>query len=374
MRALRQPRHFTLHNAPFDLQVIDHDFGVTIEELGPRAFDTRIMAHLLDPRQRHEGGTGLRLKELAEIYVDPTVPDTEKELHAIFRKEYKATRETGWALIDIDHPVYVEYAGLDPLAARRLFDELAPMVRDLGLNHLSQFEHHLATLLALLQRKGMLLDLPYVEKLTGDLAAEAAEHEARAARYGVANVNSPVQVASALVAMGEELTEETDGGALKVSKEILLPLADLDLQWERMESREPNPLADARRPREARRQVGKSYAQAFLDLRDPDDRIHPVIGGLQARTARMSVSTPPLQQLPSGDWKIRRSVIAEPGNLIIAADYAAVEMRVLAALAEEPTMIEAIRAGEDLHSFTAKMVYGLDFTKRHRKIAKAVGF
>ncbi len=103
VRALRQPRHFTLHNAPFDLQVIDHDFGVTIEELGPRAFDTRIMAHLLDPRQRHEGGRGLRLKELAEIYVDPTVPDTEKELHAIFRKEYKATRETGWALIDIDH-------------------------------------------------------------------------------------------------------------------------------------------------------------------------------------------------------------------------------------------------------------------------------
>jgi DNA polymerase-1 len=388
-RALRQPRHFTVHNAAFDLQVIDRALGVTIEELGPRVFDTRIFAHLLDPRQRHEGGAGLGLKELSEIYVDPEAPDTAADLNGIFRKEYKATKVTGWRLIDVDHPVYVRYAGLDPILARLLFDELAPLIRDLDLNHLSTFEHHLQTLLAMMQRKGFLLDVPYVERLVEDLAQEAGLEVAKAARYGVTNVNSTAQVSAALVAMGEDLTETTPSGALKVDKSVLTALADLDLQWNRIEAREPNPLAAAVLHSKRAAKWGESYAQAFLDLRDTADRLHPMIGGLQARTARMSISRPPLQQLPSGDWKIRRALIADPGQLIVAADYQAVEMRVLAALAEEPTMIEAILAGEDLHSFTASMIEGRGRTsaeffaatengdkaaKALRKLSKAVGF
>lgn len=387
VRALRQPRHFTVHNAAFDLQVIDRAFGVTIEELGPRVFDTRIFAHLLDPRQRHEGGSGLALKELSEIYVDPSAPDTQKDLHEVFRKEYKATKVTGWRLIDIDHPLYVRYAGLDPILAAILFAELAPMIRDLDLNHLSTFEHHLQTLLAMMQRKGFLIDVPYVEHLKDDLAREAEEFSKVAARYGVANVNSTAQVSAALVAMGEDLTEKTDSGALKVDKSVLTALADLDLQWERIESRTPNPLADAVLRSKRAAKWGESYAQAFLDLRDTDDRLHPMIGGLQARTARMSISRPPLQQLPSGDWKIRRALIADPGHLIIASDYQAVEMRVLAALAEEPVMIQAILDGLDLHSFTAAMIAGVSIeefiaqidagdalAKALRKLSKAVGF
>lgn len=375
VRALRMPRHFTVHNAAFDLAVIDRTLGVPIEELGPRTFDTRIMAHLLDPRQRHEGGAGLGLKELSEIYVDPEAPDTAAGLYSVFRSEYKATKETGWRLIDIDHPLYVEYAGLDPLLARRLFDELATMVRDLDLNHLSQFEHHLQTLLAIMQRKGMKLDIPYVEQLQGDLEAEAEQHRKMAARYGVENVNSTAQVSAALVAMGETLTERTDkGDNLKVDKGVLLPLADLGIKWDRLEVREPNPLAEAVLHAKRASKWTTSYAGAFLDLRDEDDRIHARIGGLQARTARMSVSTPPLQQLPSGDWKIRRAIVAEPGNVYASIDYQAVELRVLAALADVTEMKRAIAAGEDLHGYTAALVYGPDYTKAHRGLMKGVGF
>lgn len=375
VRVLRTGRLFTVHNAAFDLQVLDRAFGVTIEELGPRVFDTRIFAHLLDPRQRHEGGSGLSLKELSEIYVDPSAPDTAKGLYEVFRKEFKATKETGWRLIDVDHPLYVRYAGLDPILARILFDEIAPMIRDLDLDHLSTFEHHLQMLLAIMQRKGFLVDVPYVERLKGDLSEEAQHFANVAARYGVENVNSTAQVSAALVAMGEDLTETTASGALKVDKGVLAALADVDVfTWEAIESRKPNPLADAVLRSKRASKWAESYAQAFLDLRDSTDRLHAMIGGLQARTARMSISRPPLQQLPSGDWKIRRALVADPGNLIIAADYQAVEMRVLAALAEEPTMTRAILDGEDLHSFTARMVYGEGFTKQHRKISKAVGF
>ncbi len=320
VKALRQPRYFVVHNAAFDLQVIDRAFGVKIEELGPRVFDTRILAHLLDPRQRHEGGSGLKLKELSEIYVDPSAPDTQTGLHEIFRKEYRATKVTGWAIIDIDHPVYVRYAGLDPILARLLFDEISPIVRDLGLDHLSQFEHHFQTLLALMQRRGVLLDVPYIERLREALLEDAEREAKRAARYGVANVESTAQVSAALAGMGEHLTERTPSGLIKVDKEVLMPLADLDREWERLEAREPNPLADAVLRSKRAGKWAKSYAQAFLDLRDPDDRLHASIGALQARTARMSISRPPLQQLPSKEARVRRAIIADPGNVFGGID------------------------------------------------------
>ena len=374
IRALRQPRFFTVHNAAFDLQVIDKTLGVTIEELGPRVFDTRIFAHLMDPRQRHEGGTGLGLKDLSEIYVAPDAPDTSKDLYEVFRREYKATKVTGWRVIDIDHPVYVLYAGLDPILARRLFDELSVFVKAAGFNALSQFEHHLQVLLAIMQRRGIKVDVPYVEDLRRRLAEEAEAFRAVAARYGVENIGSTKQVAEVLEAMGEELTARTPSGALKVDKGVLTVLADLDLQWNRVDVREPNPVADAVLRAKRAEKWGESYVSAFLNLRDADDRLHPVIGGLQARTARMSISTPPLQQLPSSDWTIRRGLVADPGQLIIAADYDAVEMRVLAGLADETTMKKAINDGVDLHSFTAEAIWGPDFTPKHRKIGKGVGF
>ncbi|MCZ9884617.1 DNA polymerase [Arthrobacter sp. B2a2-09] len=394
-RTLRQPRAFVAHNAPFDLLVVDEHVGVKIEELADRVFDTRVFAHLLDPRMKSEGGAGLHLKELCEIYVDDQAPDTQNGLAAIFLKLYNDWKKTvtpetsdayaqrvgkrphmpyGFANIPIDHELYVRYAGLDVILATRLFYELAPLIKELGLSDLSKFEHHLQSLLAIMQRKGLKLDVAYIEQLRAELIQEHEHYSKVSARYGVANINSTDQVAAALKGMGETLTETTASGKEKVDKEVLMPLADLDREWERIEARDPNPLADAvlRAKRASKWQT--SYVDAFLDLRDGNDRLHASIGGLQARTARMSISRPPLQQLPSGDWKIRRAVIADPGELIIASDYSQVEMRVLAALCQDPTLVEAIKSGVDLHDFTAAKVFGPDFTKMQRKISKSIGF
>lgn len=372
-RALRQPRHFVMHNAAFDLLVVDRHLGVKIEELAERVFDTRILAHLLDPRSESEGGLGLSLKPLSAVYVDPEAPDTAGGLTKVFNS-LGFTKDTGWALVPIDEPTYVRYAGLDPILAFRLLREIGPLVREIGLDHLSKFEHHLQALLCVLMRRGVLLDVPYVERLVGDLQVEADEFRLVAKRYGVDNVNSTDQVAAALAGMGEVLTERTKSGKTKVDKEVLMPLADLDREWNRIEAREPNPLADAVLRAKRAGKWTTSYAQAFLDLRDDADRLHASIGGLQARTARMSISRPPLQQLPSGDWKIRRALVADPGHLIVAADYSQVEMRVLAALCRDENLLAAVLSGDDLHDFTARLVFGEGFTKRQRKLAKMIGF
>lgn len=405
---LHNQPYLVAHNAPYDAQVVDRHLGIRIESLMPRVRDTRISAHLLDPRAKGEGGLGLRLKELSAVYVDPSAPDTDEGLTAVFRS-LGLTKATGFARIDLWHPTYLLYAGLDTLLVSALDDEIQPRVEGIGCAALSEFEHHLAMLLALLQRKGMRLDVEYTAKLRADLREEADRWRAVAKEHGLwsadaekklaagkageddddltSGVSSPARVAAKLLEMGETLTERTDTGNWKVDRAVLLPMADLDLNWKRIGAREPNPVAEAVLRAKRADKWGVAYAEALLDLRDANDRVHPVLGGLMARTARMSVSRPPLQQLPSGDWTIRRCFVADDGMVIGGIDYAAVEMRVLAGLADVKAMKEAIAAGRDLHSFTAAIVLGIsfeEFTRRleagdplcvkARKLYKGVGF
>lgn len=372
-KTLQSDRIFAVHNAPFDLLVIDKHLGVRVEDLAPRVFDTRIFAHLIDPRQESEGGAGLSLKPLSAIYVDPDAPDTAAGLYAEFRKIGK-TKETGWAAIDIMHPLYNRYAGLDVILETRLFHELAAIIKGIGLSRLSKFEHLFQSYIMLLQRKGMLVDMEYAERLDGDLSVEAAEWRAKAAKYGVENVNSTAQISEALTGMGVELTERTPAGALKVDKGVLLPLADMDPTWKELGLRTPNPLAEAVLHAKRAEKWRVAYIDAFRRLADEDSRLHPSIGTLQARTARMSVSNPPLQQLPSKEHRIRRAILADPGHVMLSADYDQVEFRVLAALADVKGMKTAIAEGIDLHDFTAELIWGPEFTKFQRSLGKGVGF
>lgn len=170
----------------------------------------------------------------------------------------------------------------------------------------------------------------------------------------------------ALLALGAELPEKTSTGAPKVDKAVLAALAEGD-----------GPVAQLAVALQKAKQAGKfktTFVEAPLATRDERDRVHPTINSLQARTARMSMSGPNLQQLPSGDATIRDMFIADPGMTLFAIDYSQVELRVLAALSKERKMIEAINEGVDLHDATAAALFGEPFTKAQRKLAKTVGF
>ncbi|MGO1050760.1 DNA polymerase [Crossiella sp. CA198] len=361
------------HNAPFDALVLDRHAGVDLDALWPRLTDTAILAHLCDPRGPEDGGPGLKLKGLAALHVDPDAPDTADGLTAAFRT-LGLTTETGWAQIPLDHPTYTLYAGLDVILTARLHTVLADLVAARGFTRLAEFEAAVALVCAKIQRRGVRVDPEYLTALRADLLSDAERWTDVAAGYGVRSINAPAQVVNALLGMGETLTEITKSGALKVDKEVLAPLADLDREWERIGAREPNLLADAviRGKRSAKWAV--SYAGAMLDYRDADDRIHPSIASLRARTARMSISRPALQQLPSKEARVRRGMLADDDASVWGSvDYQAVEMRVIAALSGDPVMIEAIRAGRDLHGYTAELVYGPDYTLRQRNLMKGVG-
>ena len=373
-QGVRRSHRPVYHNSTYDLLALLPRIGFDPESYRhDRLEDTRILAHLLDPRTKAEGGSGHSLKELAAIWVDSAAPDGQTALKERFR-ELGGNQSTGWSLVAPTDPVLVRYAGLDTILTRRVFDVLDVLVTQAGFDNLRKFEYELAALLRQMQARGIKLDVEYTENLRESLLVQQLDAKSTAARYGVSSINSTAQVADALTGMGEELRERTSGGKPKVDKAVLLPLADLDRNWQRIGARTPNPLAEAVLYGKRAGKWSESYVQAFLDLKDADDRIHPWINGLQARTARMSVSRPPLQQLPANDSTIRRAFVADDRHTMLAVDYSQIEMRVLAAIANDETMINAIKTGVDLHDFTAERLFGSDFTDKQRKIAKGVGF
>ncbi|MER5638404.1 DNA polymerase [Kitasatospora sp. NPDC002227] len=373
-RALETVPHVLIHNAPFDWLVIDRHAEISIESLAPRTTDTRIKAALLDPRQPQEGGLGTALKPLSAAYVDPSAPDTQGDLTAVFRS-LGYTKETGWAGIDLRHPTYNLYAGLDCILTARLDPILTSRLEYFGVRGaLGHYEHQLARIASIMQRRGLLLDEEYTRELDATLAQEAANYADKAARYGVDSVNSTRQIAEALAGMGESLTERTSSGAVRVDKSVLLALADRDLQWARLGIRTPNPLAEAVLHAKRSGKWRQTYVRTFLDTVDADGRVHPFTHTMAARTGRMSVTRPALQTLPSSDHMIRRCILAEAGHVILSTDFQAVEMRVLAALAGVKRMTEGFLAGADIHEFTARLVKGDAFTAKDRKTYKGAGF
>ncbi|MFD4141583.1 DNA polymerase [Streptomyces sp. NPDC058572] len=371
--AIQRCRQVLIHNAAFDWLVLDRHAGIPLEDLAPWTVDTRILASLVDPRQPQEGGIGTGLKPLSAYWVDPAAPDTQSGLTAVFRG-LGLTKETGWAGIPLTEPTYLLYAGLDVILAARLEPVLRRELARLEVrDQLVTYEHEIARLCTVMMRTGLVLDTEYTAELDGRLGEDASTYADQARRYGVENVNSTAQLAEALAGMGETLTERTASGAVKVDKNVLLALADMSLQWQPLDTRTPNPLALAVLKSKRAGKWRKAYTRTFLETVDAAGRVHPFINSLQARTGRMSITRPALQTLPSSDHVIRRCLLADPGHVVVSTDFKAVEMRVLAALANVKRMKEAIGKGEDLHDFTARLVFGPGFTKAHRKLCKGVG-
>nr|BEK66812.1 hypothetical protein KPHV_40390 [Kitasatospora purpeofusca] len=373
--ALEHVGKFVIHNAPYDWAVLDRCAGVPIESLAPRTIDTRIKAALIDPRQPQEGGQGTALKPLCALYVDPAAPDTQADLTQVFRA-HGLTKATGFAQIDLNDPTYNLYGGLDAIYAARLDPILTFELERLGVRDaLTRYEHELARICTTMQRRGLIVDVEYTRELDAALGREAEEFAEKAARYGVESVHATRQIAEALAGMGEELTERTTSGAVRVDKSVLLSLADRDMQWERIGARTPNPLAEAVIRAKRASKWKAAYAGGFLKAVGGDGRFHANINTLGARTGRMGV--PLVHQLPSSDYAVRRCLLADEGHVVVSTDFQAVEMRILASLARVKRMVEGFVNGGadfDIHMFTAELIKGPDATKADRKLFKGAGF
>lgn len=308
---MEQPINWIGHNGPHDIRSIDQFLGYAT---GIRcAGETYIPSHHNDSRNQQEGGTGHGLKELAIAYVSRDAGKWETALKAEFKKitipipgevyksgkrkgEPKVRRarlDEGWSLIAPDNPAYIAYAAADPLLTYRVWKYYQRVVR--AQYELYQFDHKIQTIADTLQRRAIKLDVPYTQRLSAAYLSRANKFIERANVYGCGNINSGAQIASTIQRLGETLTHRTPTGQFKTDDGVLRGLAE----------RSPilavkdfiGCVLGAKQLLKRR----ENYTEAMLREMDADGRIHPSINTLGARTTRMSVSNPPLQQLPTKD-------------------------------------------------------------------------
>lgn len=230
----------------------------------------------------------------------------------------------------------------------------------------------LASVLARIERAGVYIHPKTLKTLSKNLEEEIAGFEKRI--YGLAgfefNINSPVQLAEVLYdKLNLTLPRRTRGKARSTAAEILHELAALhELPKLVIEYRELTKLKS-------------TYADVLHELISPNTgRLHTQISQTGTATGRLSSSNPNLQNIPIRTKlgrEIRAAFIAEPGHVLLSADYSQIELRILAHFSQDPVLTEAFQRGEDIHSRTAQEVFGVApfaQTAEHRRAAKVINF
>ncbi len=121
-----------------------------------------------------------------------------------------------------------------------------------------------------------------------------------------------------------------------------------------------------------------TYVDVLPTFADKEGRVHTTFLQMSTSTGRLASTNPNLQSIPVRSdlgSEIRRAFIAKPGNIIISADYSQIELRVLAHLSEDPELVRAFNAGEDIHTVTAKKIFDTnEVTSEQRRRAKVINF
>jgi DNA polymerase-1 len=339
--ALRKARLLVAHNGTFDQHVSERTLGIPLEELAPKMFDTKILAHLVDPRQVKEQGPGLKLEELIKFYVDPVAAAEVKGSMAQIAKRYKVKKADIWPVVRTFDRDYLLYAGMDPIWAYRLLHILLPKVPARSkAKGLIGWEHRLAHVMAKTERTGYLVDREYAEMRISELKAEEQKW-LEVAHQWVENVNSDNQLIEAFQGFGFKLTKKTPKGNLSMDAEVLDSI--------------DHPLAEAVKKATKAAKWRKTWFEAAINGMDSQGRVHASVNPLQARTARMSISGAiAAQTFPAGDGYVRSAFLAEEGHVSVSIDFGNMELRFLAAESRDPVMVDAFLNDKDLHQITAE--------------------
>lgn len=371
-------RRVWLHNRTYDLLALERDCGVDFHDGAAKSMDTGILSRLLDPRGKDKGGTGHGLKDLSVALLKADVKDARAEVVRAGRA-YKVKAADIWCDIPTWDETYLRYAGQDVLLTSRLAAVLTGRVAEQGLGGLAAFEHLLDYRLAHITRRGMRLDVPYTESVRDRYLGELAGLEAELEAYGVTPTASGYRhsAKASLVARFQEYgvrwraewytdpsTRYPEGQA-KLDDDVLQYLAT--------HGGDVGKLASIVLQAKRAKHYGEGYAGGFLDALGHDGRVHPVVNPLAAATGRMSISDPPLQQIPSDDVEVRGCFTADEGETLLGADFSQVEYRVAAGVCGDEAMREAILNGEDLHANVARTLVGEGWTKQDRQVAKTAG-
>lgn len=345
-------------NIKYDLMVLQR-YGLTVKG---KLYDTMLAHYLIEPEKRHN------MDILAEDYLNYT-PVSIEEL--IGKKGAKQGN-----MRDVELEKIKEYAAEDADITLQLKDRLHPILAENAgaVKLFEEVEMPLTQVLADIEMEGVRIDTEFLGNMSKELETDMRIVQDRVFELaGVEfNIGSPKQLGEILF---EKLkldpkAKKTKTGQYMTGEEILSKLeSEHEIAKKILDFRELQKLKS-------------TYVDALPQLVSPSTgRIHTSFNQAVAVTGRLSSTNPNLQNIPirtSRGREIRKAFI--PRNeefLILSADYSQIELRIMAAFAQDESMIEAFNQGRDIHATTAAKVFNVsldEVTSDMRRKAKTVNF
>jgi DNA polymerase-1 len=325
------------HDLKFGLMMLAHE-GIHLRGLD---FDTMLASYVLDATRSSHALEEVALEHLG--------------YKALVQEDICGSGQKAVQLPQMPASAILKYAGERADLAWQLGETLAPKLRSESMDRLfRELEMPLIPVLAAIETAGVRIDLPLLAGQSQRIEAELSERSARIFELAGEefNINSPKQL-SVILFEKLQLPAAKRTGRTRVASTAVDVLEDLALTHEL-----PKLILEWR----ALQKLKGTYIDALPQLvHARTTRVHTSFNQAVAATGRLSSSDPNLQNIPIRTdlgREIRRAFIADPGNVLISADYSQIELRVLAHLAEEDALVDAFRRGEDIHDRTALKVFG----------------
>lgn len=343
-------------NLKYDIKVL-HKYDIEVR--GP-LFDTMLAHYLINPDMRHN------MDVLAETYLNYS-PVSIETLIGKKGKNQKSMR-------DVPLEDQTEYAVEDADITLQLKEHFEKELGDANTQKLfDDIEIPLLRVLAAMELEGINLDKAFLNSLAEDLNNDIATLEASIYKEAGEefNIGSPKQLGEILFDKLKlvEKPKKTRTGQYSTAEDVLSYLAaDHTIVQNVLDYRG---LA----------KLKSTYVDALPEQVEEDGRVHTDYMQTVAATGRLSSNNPNLQNIPirtERGRQVRKAFVPKNEDyVLLAADYSQIELRIIAALSEEDTMIEAFKNGEDIHASTAAKVFNVpinEVTREQRSNAKTVNF
>ncbi len=357
---LESPQHAKIGQ---HLKYDQHVFANHGIALAGVAHDTLLQSYVLESGQ--EGVRGHDLGQLAARHLGLATIAYETLCG-------KGASQIGFEQVAIDQAA--AYAAEDADLCLRLHQVLYPRIAaDAGLTRIyREIEMPVREVLFRMERVGVLVDAPLLGEQSHELGKRllALEQQAHALAGQPFNVNSPKQLADILFTrLGLPVRKKTPSGTPSTDEEVLSELA-LDYPL-------PKILLEARQLAKLKGTYTDKLPK-MINLRS--GRVHTSYAQAVAVTGRLASNDPNLQNIPvrsAEGRRIRAAFVAPLGARIVSADYSQIELRIMAHLSQDPRLLAAFAAGEDVHRATAAEIFGIApaaVAAGQRRVAKSINF
>jgi len=344
-------------NLKYDLKVMQQH-GISVKG---KLFDTMLAHYIINPDMRHN------MDVLAETYLGYR----PKPITDLIGKKGK----NQGSMRDVPLDQQTEYAAEDADITWQLKEHFE---KELGKNEqralLDKVELQLVRVLAAMELAGISIDVPYLNEMSKVLQQEATALEQRIFEQAgeTFNLASPKQLGPILFDKLKliDKPKKTKTGQYSTAEEVLSTLA------------KDHPIvADILEWRSVQK-LNNTYVSALPeDVNATTNRIHTVYNQAVAATGRLSSNHPNLQNIPirtPRGQQVRKAFVAKDDeHVLMAADYSQIELRIIASLSEDPSMLAAFNNNEDIHAATAAKVFGVpisEVSREQRSQAKTVNF